>query len=114
MPKKIKKQEFIRFNTIKEYITHILKLRSTDKTAKRFITQFNTAIEAALKDAGKSAKEDKRKTVMNRDILPALEKQLGKQALTWKEAAAQILKYPAADLGKISKTINNYLGKEDE
>jgi hypothetical protein len=50
---------------------------------------------------------------MDKDILPALEKHLGKRQLTWQEAAEQILKYPAADLGKISKAINNYLGKEE-
>jgi len=114
MPKKEKKPEYIRFNTIKEYISSTLKLRSTDKTVKKFIKQFDTAIEAALKDAGKSTKEDKRKTVMDKDILPALEKHLGKRQLTWQEAAEQILKYPAAALGKISKAINDYLGKEKE
>jgi len=50
---------------------------------------------------------------MDKDILPALEKHLGKRQLTWQEAAGQILKYPAADLGKISKAINNYLRKEE-
>jgi len=114
MPKREKKPKYIKYNTIKEYISSTLKLRSTDKTVKRFIKQFDTAIEAALKDAGKSTKENRRKTVMNKDMLPALEKHLGKRQLTWQEAAEQILKYPAADLGKISKTINNYLRKEEE
>jgi len=112
MPKKEKKPEYIRFNTIKEYISSALKLRSTDKTVKKFIKQFDAAIEATLKDAGASTREDKRKTVMDKDILPALEKHLGKKELTWKETIEQILKYPAADLGKMSKAINNYLGKE--
>jgi len=112
MPEKEKKPEFIRFNTIKEYISGVLKLRSTDKTVKNLIKKFDTAIEATLKDAGKSTKEDKRTTVMDKDILPALEKHLGKRQLTWQEAAKQLLKYLAADIGKISKEITNYLEKE--
>ena len=114
MPKKEKKPEYIRFNTIKEYISSTLKLRSTDKTVKKFIKQFDTAIEAALKDAGKSTKEDKRKTVMDKDILPALEKHLGKKHLTWQETAEEIIRQNPTDLGKISKAINDYIEKEKE
>lgn len=110
--KKTKKPEFIRFNTIKEYISDSLKLRSTDKTVKQFIKRFDSAIEATLEDAGKSAKKTKRKTIMNKDTLPALEKQLGKKFLTWQEISGQILKLSAADLGKMSKAINTHLGKK--
>lgn len=112
MPDKEKNPEFLRFNTIKEYISGALKLRSADKTVRDLIKKFNTAIEATLKEAGELARDDRRTTVMDKDTIPALEKHLGKRQLTWQEAAEQILKYPAADLGKISKKINNYLEKE--
>ena len=68
MPKKEKKPEFIRFNTIKEYINDILKMRSSDSAVKKFISEFDTAIETTLIDAGKLAKEDKRNTIMEQDI----------------------------------------------
>lgn len=106
-----KKAEFIRFNTIKEYINDTFKMRSADKTVKKFIHRFDTVIAATLKDAGALAKEDNRNTIMDQDIIPALVAHLSKENLTWQETAESILKKPPADLGKISKTINNYIEK---
>ncbi|MCD6134153.1 MAG: hypothetical protein J7J25_01325 [Candidatus Omnitrophica bacterium] len=77
-----KKTEFLKFNTIKEYINEILKMRSSRDAVKKFIKEFDSSIEATLKEAGKLAKEDKRNTVMDQDIAPALEKHLGKKHLT--------------------------------
>jgi histone H3/H4 len=108
---KKKKVEFLRFNTIKEYINESLKMRSSDKAVKEFIKEFDKAIEATLKEAGKLAKEDKRNTVMDQDITPALEKHLGKKHLTWQETAEEIIRQNPTDLGKISKAINDYIKK---
>lgn len=107
-----KKTEFLRFNTIKEYINEILKMRSSRDAVKKFIKEFDSSIEAALKEAGKLAKEDKRNTVMDQDIIPALEKHLGKKHLTWQETAEEIIRKTPTDLGKISKAINDYIAKE--
>jgi len=57
-------------------------MRSLYKAVKKFIKEFDSSIEAALKETGKLAKEDKRNTVMDQDIAPALEKHLGKKYLT--------------------------------
>jgi len=110
MPKK--KPEFLRYNTIKEYINDILKMRSSDGTVKKFLSEFDTAIEDTLTDAGKIAKESKRNTIMDEDIIPALEKHLGKKHLTWEETAEEIIRQNPTDLGKISKAINDYIEKE--
>jgi histone H3/H4 len=107
-----KKAEFIHFNTIKEYISDILKLRSTDKAVENFINRFDTAIEETLKDAGKTTRKAKRKTIMNRDIKAAVKKRLGKKASTWKELSQQIVNFSAAEIGKISKAIDNHLKRE--
>ena len=69
-----KKAEFIKFNTIKEYINDILKMRSSDSAVKKSIKEIDSTIEKVLKEAGKLAKEDKRNTVMNQDIISAIEK----------------------------------------
>ena len=108
---KKKKVEFLRFNTIKEYINDVLKMRSSDKAVKKFIKELDSKIETALKTAGKLAKEDKRNTVMDQDIITALEKHLGKKHLDWKETAEEIIRQNPADLGKISKAINDYIKK---
>jgi len=86
-------------------------MRSSDKAVKKFIKEFDSSIEAAFKEAGKLAKEDRRNTVMGQDITPALEKHLGKKHLTWQEIAEEIIRQNPTDLGKISKAINDYIAK---
>jgi len=109
MPKKI--INFLKFNAIKEYINDILKMRSADSAVKQFIKEFDSAIEATLIDAGTLSKENNRNTVMDEDITTALEKHLGKKHLTWQETAKEIIRQNPADLGKISKTITDYIEK---
>jgi len=109
MPKK--KVEFLRFNTVKEYINDSLKMRSSDSAVKEFLKEFDSAIAATLIEAGKLSKENKRNTVMDEDIITAVEKYLGKKHLTWQETAEEIIKQNPTDLGKISKAINDYIEK---
>ena len=109
MPKK--KVEFLRFNTIKEFINDILKMRSSDSSVKKFIKAVDLKIGTVLKEAGRLAKEDKRNTVMDQDVESALEKHLGKKHLTWQETAEEIIKQNPTDLGKISKAINDHIKK---
>ena len=105
------KAAFLRFNAIKEYINDNLKVRSSDKAVKKFIKEFDSAIGATLKEAKKLAREDKRNTIMDQDIIPALEKHLGKKYLTWQETVKEIIRQNPADLGKISKAVNDYIEK---
>lgn len=106
------KAEFIKFNTIKSYINDILKMRSSESAVKLSMTEFDSAIEIVLKEAGELAKEDKRNTVMDQDIISAVEKHLGKRNLTWQETADEIIRKNPTDLGKISKAINDYIDKD--
>jgi len=106
------KTAFIKLNTVKEYINDILKMRSSESAVKISMGAFDTAIETVLKEAGKLATEDKRNTVMDQDIISAVEKHLGKRNLTWQETAEEIIRKNPTDLGKISKAINDYIEKE--
>ena len=107
-----KKSEFLRFNTIKEYINDAFKMRSSEGAVQKFIRAFNSAIKDTLADAGRSAKENKRNTVLDADIEPAIENRLGKKHLTWQETADEIIRQNPTDLGNISKAINDYIEKE--
>lgn len=107
-----KKKEFLRFNTIKQYINDIKKMRSSTGAVNKLITDFDSTIEDVINEAGKLAKEDKRNTIMDQDVIPALEKHLGKKHLTWQETAEEIIRQNPTDLGKISKAINDYIEKE--
>ncbi len=104
--------EFIKFNTIKAYINDILKMRSSESAVKKSMSEFDSAIETVLKEAGELAKQDKRNTVMDQDIISAVEKHLGKRNLTWQETAEEIIRKNPTDLGKISKAINDYIEKD--
>jgi len=106
------KAEFIKFNTIKAYINDILKMRSSESAVKLSMKEFDSAIETVLKEAGELAKEDKRNTVMDQDIISAVEKHLGKKNLTWQETVEEIISKNPTDLGKISKAINDYIEKD--
>ena len=107
-----KKAEFIKFNTIKAYINESLKMRSSESAVKLSMKEFDSAIETVLKEAGELAKQDKRNTVMDQDIISAVEKHLSKKNLTWQETAEEIIRQNPTDLGKISKAINDYIEKE--
>ena len=87
-------------------------MRSSDTAVKKFLSEFDSAIETTLTDAGKLTKEDKRNTIMDEDIIQALEKHLGKKHLTWQETRDEIIRQNPTDLGKISKSINDYIEKE--
>jgi len=105
------KAGFIKFNTIKAYINDVLKMRSSESAVKLSMKEFDSAIETVLKEAGELAKQDKRNTVMDQDIISAVEKHLGKRNLTWQETAEEIIRKNPTDLGKISKAINDYIEK---
>lgn len=112
MPKKEKKAEFIKFNTIKKYINDVLQMRSSTDAIEKLIKDFDSTIETVITEAEKLAKEDKRNTIMEQDIIIALEKHLGKKHLTWEEISGEIIRQIPADLGKISKSINDYIEKD--
>ena len=108
MPKKL---GFVRFETIKDYINDVCKMRSRDKAIKKLVKEFTSVIRTVIKEAKKSAKKDKRNTILDEDIILALEKHLGKKHLAWPEVVNQIIRQNPTDLGKISKAINDYMEK---
>lgn len=114
MPKKTTVPEFIRSNTIKEYINKVKKMRSSDDAVSLLLRRFNETIEAVLTSAQELAKEDKRNTILEQDITTSLEKHLGKRDLTWEETTEQIIRQNPVDLGKISKAINDYIQKKQK
>jgi histone H3/H4 len=109
-----KKPEFIKFNTIKKYINEVKQMRASTDAIEKLIKEFDSTIEAVITASEKTAKEDKRTTIMEQDIITALEKHLGKKHLTWEEIQDEIIRQTPADLGKISKSINDYIEKEQK
>jgi len=109
-----RKSGFLRAHSIKKYITETKKMRSSTGAVKMLIKAFDSTIEDIISDAAKLAKEDKRNTIMEQDVTPALEKHLGKKHLTWQETAEEVIRQNPTDLGKISKKINDYIAREEK
>lgn len=57
MPTRKKKAEFIRFNTIKEHIIDVLKMRSSDTAVNKLIKDFDSTIEDVIAEAASYPKK---------------------------------------------------------
>jgi len=108
MPKKTK-PEFVRFNTIKDYLKEKEKMRSAVDAVDSLTERFNSLIETVLTRAVALAKERKRTTLLAEDMKEALEKTVGKKHLAWEELLQEILMQTPIDLGNISKVITKYI-----
>jgi histone H3/H4 len=111
MPKKI---EFVRFNTVKDYIKDAHKMRSNEAAVNDLTARFNSLIEAVITEAAKLAKERKRNTILSEDAKAALEKLVGKKHLDWQELLNEVLLQNPIDLGKISKGIDKWIEEQKQ
>ena len=75
MPKKV---EFVRYNTIKDYVKDVKKMRSNEAAVNNLTERFNFLIETVIIRAASLAKENKRNTILAEDMKEALEKIVGK------------------------------------
>ena len=107
------KTGIIKTTTVKAYITKAKKMRTQAAAIKKLIEDFDTVLEAVIVEAVALAKAAKRNTVMKVDVAAAIEKYLKKTDLTWDQTAAQVIKHNPTDLGKISKTILEWISAQE-
>ena len=113
MPKKTK-TEFVRFNTIKDYVKDIQKMRSNEAAVNDLTERFNSLIETVIIRAAALAKENKRTTILAEDMKEALEKTVGKKHLNWQELLDETILQTPIDLGNISKGITKYIEEHEK
>ncbi len=113
MPKKTK-QEFVRFNTIKDYLKEKEKMRSAVDAVNSLTERFNSLIETVLTRAVMLAKERKRTTILAEDMKEALEKIVEKKHLNWQELLDETLLQTPIDLGNLSKGITKYIEEHEK
>ena len=113
MPKKIN-PEFVRFNTIKDYVKDIQKMRSNEAAVNNLTERFNSLIETVIIRAASSAKGNKRNTILAEDMKEALEKTVGKKHLSWQELLDETLLQTPIDLGNLSKGITKYIEEHEK
>jgi len=106
MPKKV---EFVRYNTIKDYVKESQKMRSNEAAVNNLTSRFNSLIETVIIRAAGLAKENKRTTILAEDMKEALEKTVGKKHLNWQELLDETLLQTPIDLGNLSKGITKYI-----
>ena len=107
------KTGIVKTTTVKAYITKAKKMRSQASAVKKFIDDFDVVIEAVIVEAVRLAKAAKRNTIMKVDMAAAIEKYLKKTDLTWDQTAASVIKHNPTDLGKISKTILEWISAHE-
>lgn len=99
---------FVKSNSLKDHIKGA-KFRSSDEAIDLFIAVINKTIAATLDDAVKAAKAARRTTILGEDAQAALDKNIGKKDLPWDDIVREVLRETPADLGKISKGIQDYI-----
>ena len=107
------KTGIIKTTTVKAYITKAKKMRTQAAAVTKLIADFDVVLEAVIVEAVALAKAAKRNTVMKVDVAAAVEKYLKKTDLTWDQTAAQVIKHNPTDLGKISKTILEWISAHE-
>jgi histone H3/H4 len=108
------KTGIVKPTTVKSYITTAKKMRSQASAVKKFVDDFDVVVEAVIVEAVALAKAAKRNTVMKADMAAAIEKYLKKTDLTWDQTAASVIKHNPTDLGKISKTILEWIAAHED
>lgn len=107
------KTGIIKITAVKDYITKVKKMRSQAGAVKRFMDDFDAAIEAVIVEAVALAKAAKRSTVMKADMVAATDKYLKKTGLAWDQTAAEVIKHNPTDLGKISQTVLEWISAHE-
>ena len=104
--------DFVKPNTLKDAFKTAYKIRSTDGAVEKLLAAFDELIGNVLEESVKAAKAARRTTVQEEDAAAGIEKHISKRTLTWDEAAQAVLAQTAADLGKISKAIQDYIASD--
>lgn len=107
-----KEMDLVKLNTLKRYIKDVKKMRVSSTAVNDLRARSNKILKDIIKFATASAKEDKRDTIMPRDMDPAMEKVLGAKNLETKEIFRELKKLGPIELGDLSKMINEFIKEE--
>ena len=113
MSQKTKSTGLIKFTAVKDYINKAKAMRSKKEAVEKLIADFDVVLEAVIDEAKNLAQAEKRNTILEPDITAALDKHLRKKDLPWDETAKEVIKHSPTDLGKISKTLRNWIRERE-
>lgn len=104
--------DFVNDSSIKRFITDELNLRSSNSAVKELSTALNGIITEVIKISAESASKEKRTTIMSRDIKKGLAKGVQKEDLNSEEIYEQLIKESPADIGKITKGLQDLIERK--
>ncbi|OIO76144.1 MAG: hypothetical protein AUJ85_01235 [Elusimicrobia bacterium CG1_02_37_114] len=107
--KEPKQHKFLKPNTITRYVIDKLKFRISQKAITPLLERLNFIISTVLTESKALSESARRRTITAEDMLPSLEKHVGKRRLIWDEILSELILQSPADLGKVSKGINDYI-----
>ena len=107
-------RDFIKTQAVKDHIADVQKLRSTADAVELLVVGFNKALEKAIAESAALAKKDNRSTIMEPDVVAALEKTIGRTHLTWSEAAQEVIRQEPTALGQIAKSIRDWIASQGD
>ena len=81
--------DFINDTAIKVFIRDNEKLRSSSKVVATIDKRLNSIIQKVITEAAAIARESGQKTILEDDIVRALEKHVGRETLTWQQTLAR-------------------------
>ena len=95
-------------SALKDYIA-TQKIRINKTALNNLIKQSDSLTKTIIKKSKQLAKEDKRSTIMPRDVFQIIEQTIGKKQLTWPEITDQIINLGPIEISNISKEIDKQL-----
>ena len=104
----------LRPTVVTQYINRGAGIRAKKDAVAKLILDFDAVLAAVVTEAASLARQGRRTTILKRDVLAALEKHLRRKDLPWDETAAEVIKHNPTDLGKISKTIRDWIKEHED
>lgn len=114
MSQKTKSTGIIKFTAVKDYINETKGMRSKQDAVDQLIAEFDAALDAVIDEAKRLAQAGGRNTILKPDVAAALDKYLGRKDLPWDETAKEVIKHNPTDLGKISKTLHDWIKERED
>lgn len=106
--------DFIKQSVLKNYITNTEKTRINKTAFTNLIKQINSLTQSVIKQSKQLATENRRTTIMPKDIAEAIEKLIARKHLPWEELSSLLIQLGPIELGNISKAIDEYIEKHKE
>ena len=114
MKKTTKLSGVIKPTAAAQYIKKATGLRVRTEAVDELVADFDAVIVDVVAAAKAFAQAERRTTILKEDVAAAVEKHLRRKNLPWDETAKELIKHNPTDLGKVSKTVRDWIREHDD